>query len=121
MNGGRAREIHVVVDVEKLNARGLSIDQVREAIQKENVEIPGGALEQGKWEVGLRTLGRIDAAVAVREHHHRHRQRRRRSESPTSATPRTPSSGRRRRCSLDDGRRRSSSTSGARPARTRSG
>src|SRR5207237_8181065 len=61
MNGGRPREIHIVVDLEKLNARGLSIDQVRDAIQKENVEIPGGTLEQGKWEVGLRTLGRINA------------------------------------------------------------
>src|SRR3954464_12512190 len=62
MNGGRAREVHIVVDIQKLNARGLSIDQVRDAIQKENVETPGGTLEQGKWEVGLRTLGRIDAA-----------------------------------------------------------
>src|SRR5947207_1805477 len=35
MQGGRAREIHVVVDVEQLNARGLSMDQVREAVQKE--------------------------------------------------------------------------------------
>jgi HAE1 family hydrophobic/amphiphilic exporter-1 len=61
LSGGQAREIHVVVDVEKLNARGLSIDQVRDAIQKENVETPGGTLEQGKWELGLRTLGRIDA------------------------------------------------------------
>src|SRR5262245_37729246 len=61
INGDRPREIHVVVDVEKLNAHGLAIDQVRDAIQKENVEIPGGTLEQGKWEVGLRTLGRIDA------------------------------------------------------------
>src|SRR3954469_15569791 len=61
MSGARPREIRVVVDVEKLNAHGLSIDQVREAIQKENIEIPGGTLEQGKWEVGLRTLGRIDA------------------------------------------------------------
>ena len=61
MSGGRPREIHIVVDVEKLNAHGLSIDQVRDAIQKENVEIPGGTLEQGKWEVGLRTLGRVDA------------------------------------------------------------
>ena len=34
---------------------------MRDAIQKENVEIPGGTLEQGKWEVGLRTLGRVDA------------------------------------------------------------
>jgi HAE1 family hydrophobic/amphiphilic exporter-1 len=61
LSGGSAREIHIVVDIEKLNARGLSIEQVRDAIQKENVEIPGGTIEQGHWEVGLRTLGRIDA------------------------------------------------------------
>jgi len=61
LSGGSAREIHVVVDIEKLNARGLSIEQVRDAIQKENVEIPGGTIEQGAWEVGLRTLGRIEA------------------------------------------------------------
>ncbi len=61
MSGDRPREIHIVVDIEKLNAHGLSIDQVRDAIQKENVETPGGTLEQGKWEVDLRTLGRVDA------------------------------------------------------------
>jgi HAE1 family hydrophobic/amphiphilic exporter-1 len=60
--GGRAREIHIVMDVEKLGAYGLSVDQVQKAIQSENVEIPGGTLEQGKSEVLLRTLGRIDAA-----------------------------------------------------------
>src|SRR6478672_2538211 len=62
MSGDRPREVHVVVDIEKLNARGLSVDQVRDAIQKENVETPGGTLEQGKWEVDLRTLGRVEAA-----------------------------------------------------------
>jgi HAE1 family hydrophobic/amphiphilic exporter-1 len=61
MSGDRPREIHIVVDIEKLNAHGLSIDQVRDAIQKENVETPGGTLEQGKWEVDLRTMGRVDA------------------------------------------------------------
>ena len=61
INGDRSREVHIVVDVEKLNAHGLSIDQVVNAIRQENVEIPGGTLEQGKWEVGLRTLGRIEA------------------------------------------------------------
>jgi len=30
--GGRAREIHIVVDVEKLNSYGLSIAQVRDAL-----------------------------------------------------------------------------------------
>jgi multidrug efflux pump subunit AcrB len=62
LGGGRAREIHVVVDLEKLNAYGLSITQVRDAVIAENVEIPGGTIEQGKSEILLRTLGRIDAA-----------------------------------------------------------
>jgi hydrophobic/amphiphilic exporter-1 (mainly G- bacteria), HAE1 family len=59
--GGRAREVHVVLDVEKLSAYGISVDQVRDAVQSENVEVPGGKLEQGKAELSLRTLGRIAA------------------------------------------------------------
>src|SRR6059058_4387516 len=60
--GGRGREIHIVVDIEKLNSYGLSMAQVRDAVVAENVEIPGGAVEQGKGQLLLRTLGRIDAA-----------------------------------------------------------
>jgi hydrophobe/amphiphile efflux-1 (HAE1) family protein len=60
--GGRAREIHIVVDIEKLNSYGLSMTQVRDAIVAENVEIPGGTIEQGKGQLLLRTLGRVDAA-----------------------------------------------------------
>jgi HAE1 family hydrophobic/amphiphilic exporter-1 len=61
LGGGRAREIHVVVDLEKLNAYGLSLSEVRDAVVNENAEIPGGTVEQGKGELLLRTLGRIDA------------------------------------------------------------
>src|SRR5262249_1956937 len=60
--GSRAREIHIVVDIQKLNAYGLSLTQVRDAIVNENVEIPGGAVEQGKGQLLLRTMGRIDAS-----------------------------------------------------------
>src|SRR5258707_6048975 len=60
--GSRAREIHIVVDIEKLNSYGLSLTQVRDAVVAENVEIPGGAVEQGKGQLLLRTLGRIDAS-----------------------------------------------------------
>jgi HAE1 family hydrophobic/amphiphilic exporter-1 len=60
--GGRAREIHIVVDIEKLNSYGLSMTQVRDAVVAENVEIPGGTIEQGKGQLLLRTLGRVDAA-----------------------------------------------------------
>jgi HAE1 family hydrophobic/amphiphilic exporter-1 len=61
ISGGRAREIHVVVDIEKLNSYGLSISQVRDAVVAENVEVPGGTVEQGKGQLLLRTLGRVDA------------------------------------------------------------
>jgi hydrophobic/amphiphilic exporter-1 (mainly G- bacteria), HAE1 family len=45
MGGGRAREVHVVVDIQKLNAYGLSLTQVSDAIETENGEIQGGAVE----------------------------------------------------------------------------
>ncbi len=60
--GGRAREIHIVIDIEKLTAYGLTVDQVRQAIQTQNIEIPGGKLERGKSQILLRTLGRVQAA-----------------------------------------------------------
>jgi HAE1 family hydrophobic/amphiphilic exporter-1 len=60
--GTRAREIHIVVDIEKLNSYGLSMTEVRDAVVAENVEIPGGAVEQGKGQLLLRTLGRIDTS-----------------------------------------------------------
>src|SRR6266540_284902 len=62
MAGSRAREIHIVVDIQKLNSYGLSMTQVRDAVIAENVEIPGGAVEQGKGQLLLRTMGRIDAS-----------------------------------------------------------
>ena len=63
LSGGRAREVHVVVDIEKLNSYGLSMTEVRDAIVSENVEIPGGTVEQGKGQLLLRTLGRVDATA----------------------------------------------------------
>src|SRR5439155_1004013 len=62
IGGGRAREVHIVVDLQKLNAYGLAITDVRDAVVAENVETPGGTVEQGKSEVLLRTMGRVDAA-----------------------------------------------------------
>ncbi len=58
--GGRAREIHVELDLEKLSSHGLSVGQVRDAIQSDNVEVPGGRLDQGDAEIMLRTPGRFE-------------------------------------------------------------
>jgi HAE1 family hydrophobic/amphiphilic exporter-1 len=57
--GGQKRAIQVTVDAKKLEAYGLAIDNVRTALAKENVEVPGGRVEQSRREMVLRTLGRV--------------------------------------------------------------
>ena len=57
--GGREREIHLVVNPLKLSAMDLSIKQVKDAITQQNIEIPGGKVEQKEREYVLRTMGRI--------------------------------------------------------------
>jgi len=61
LTGGRLRQIRVFSDAEKLNGFGISIKQVETAVQQENVEVPGGTIRQGKAELGMRTLGRIES------------------------------------------------------------
>jgi HAE1 family hydrophobic/amphiphilic exporter-1 len=61
LTGGRLRQVRVFADAEKLSAFGITIKQLETAIQKENVEVPGGTVRQGRYELGLRTLGRIES------------------------------------------------------------
>jgi len=60
--GGREREIHIVVNPLKLSALNLPISRVKDAIVQQNIEIPGGKVEQKDKEYVLRTLGRIGDA-----------------------------------------------------------
>ncbi len=62
--GDRKREIQVFVDPDKLTAFGLSIQQIKDGLLRQNVEIPGGRLTAGRNEEGLRTLGRIESVDA---------------------------------------------------------
>jgi hydrophobic/amphiphilic exporter-1 (mainly G- bacteria), HAE1 family len=59
ITGGRPRQINVVVDTEKLSAMGLTTSQVVGALQTQNVQIPGGKVEQGLRDMTLRTYGRV--------------------------------------------------------------
>ncbi|HSP99936.1 MAG TPA: efflux RND transporter permease subunit [Candidatus Dormibacteraeota bacterium] len=65
--GGLERAINIVLDTDRLAAYGLSIDQVRGAIRAQNIEIPGGRVDQGQKELILRTMGRIQRAEDFRE------------------------------------------------------
>jgi HAE1 family hydrophobic/amphiphilic exporter-1 len=59
--GARRREIQVQIDPDRLNAYGLSTTDVAAALRSQNLELPGGRLEQGARELSVRTLGRLRA------------------------------------------------------------
>src|SRR5438128_1443751 len=56
--GGLDRAINVWVDAERLAAYKIPITAVRDALQRQNADVPGGNVETGKRELVLRTLGR---------------------------------------------------------------
>jgi len=58
-NGERKREIQLLLNADRLNAYGLTVDQVRNSVQRQNVEIPGGQFTSGPADVAVRTMGRI--------------------------------------------------------------
>ena len=62
LTGGRIRQIRVFADAERLNAYGITINQLEDAVQNQNVEVPGGVIRRGPSEMGVRTLGRVEAA-----------------------------------------------------------
>lgn len=59
MSGGRNRAINVRVDTDRLRAYGISVEEVRKALVAQNLEVPGGIVDQGPREMVLRTLGRV--------------------------------------------------------------
>jgi HAE1 family hydrophobic/amphiphilic exporter-1 len=59
LGGERKREIQLLMNADRLDAYGLTVDQVRAAVERQNVEIPGGSFVTGPAEVAMRTMGRI--------------------------------------------------------------
>ena len=57
--GSRRREIQVRIDPDRLNAYSLSTTDVASALRAQNLELPGGRLEQGTRELSVRTVGRL--------------------------------------------------------------
>jgi hydrophobic/amphiphilic exporter-1 (mainly G- bacteria), HAE1 family len=57
--GARRRELQVKIDPDRLNAYALSTSDVATALRAQNLELPGGRLEQGTRELSVRTVGRL--------------------------------------------------------------
>ncbi len=67
--GGRTRAVQVSVEIDRLRAYGLTIEDVRTALAQQNVEIPGGRVDQNSRELTLRTLGRVQRVADFGELH----------------------------------------------------
>jgi hydrophobic/amphiphilic exporter-1 (mainly G- bacteria), HAE1 family len=61
--GGRQRQINIWLDGDRLRAYNLTVTDVSRALQSQNVEIPGGRVDQGPQSVTLRTRGRIQTVA----------------------------------------------------------
>src|SRR5262249_52948118 len=61
--GGRARQINVLLDPYRLRAYNLTAIDVRKALQTQNLEVPGGALDEGTRRLAVRTQGRVQNAA----------------------------------------------------------
>jgi HAE1 family hydrophobic/amphiphilic exporter-1 len=59
ISGASERAVQVNIEARRLAAYGLSIMQVRDALARQNAEIPGGRIDAGYREISLRTLGRF--------------------------------------------------------------
>jgi len=59
--GAADRAVQVNIEARRLAAYGLSIGQVRDALERQNADLPGGRVDAGFRELDLRTLGRFRA------------------------------------------------------------
>ncbi len=66
VRGGLRREIHVDLDLKKLRALELSIPQVVETLRRENMNRPVGPVDEGRFEVLLRTRGEFQSLQEIR-------------------------------------------------------
>jgi len=57
--GGLERAINVWVDAERLAAYQIPITAIREALVRQNIDVPGGNVTSGPLEQTLRTMGRV--------------------------------------------------------------
>lgn len=59
--GGREREMQVRVDMQRLAARGLTLQNLISAIEDENADVTAGTIAEGKSETSVRVIGQYNS------------------------------------------------------------
>lgn len=63
--GGLKRQIQVQIDPAKLHAQGLSVDTIVSTLRRENLQVPGGKLDEGETEFSIRTLSEYTSVEQI--------------------------------------------------------
>jgi len=66
VRGGLRREVHVDLDLEKLRALDLPVSRVVQIVRQENLNRPVGPVQEGRYEVLLRTQGEFQNLDQIR-------------------------------------------------------
>src|SRR4051794_16970143 len=65
--GGRQRQINIWLDSDRLRSYNLTVTDVARALQGQNIEVPGGRVDQGAQSLTLRTRGRVLSVASFTE------------------------------------------------------
>jgi HAE1 family hydrophobic/amphiphilic exporter-1 len=57
--GGRKRQINVWIDPNRLRAYNLTVSDLERTLEAQNIQVPGGDVDQGDRKLTLRTHGRV--------------------------------------------------------------
>jgi len=63
--GGRTREMHVLVDPARLATRQITLNQVAQALDRENRNYSGGDFDEGKRRYVVRTMGEYTSEADI--------------------------------------------------------
>ena len=63
--GGSEREIRILVDPDRLRAFNVTVNEVANAVRQQNMEVPGGRVDEGVRELTVRTMGKIVEPVGL--------------------------------------------------------
>src|SRR5499433_1355168 len=62
--GGRQRQVNIWLDADRLRSYNLTVTDVARSLQGQNIEIPGGRVDQGPQSLTLRTRGRVPSVAS---------------------------------------------------------
>jgi len=67
VKGGREEEFQILVDAQRLNSLGLSLQSIVTSLAQQNINLSGGRLQEGRTEYLVRTLNEFQSLEDIRE------------------------------------------------------